>query len=163
MPKSTMPLPGKVAAQCAVLLKNEAGFLPLKKETRFALIGELAARPRYQGSGSSLVNPTRVESALDCCRQRGLNFAYCPGYSVHTDQSDDRLVEEACRAAAGADVAVVFAGLTDIYESEGFDREYMKLPANQNWLIERLARQPEPGCGSWRRTGRCPADRLRPS
>ncbi|HOL17427.1 MAG TPA: glycoside hydrolase family 3 C-terminal domain-containing protein, partial [Bacillota bacterium] len=132
-------LAGKVAAQCAVLFKNEAGLLPLKKQTRFALIGELAARPRYQGSGSSLVNPTRVESALDCCKQQGLNFEYCPGYRVHTEQTDTRLVEEACRAAAGADVAVVFAGLTDLYESEGFDREHMKLPANQNLLIERAA------------------------
>ncbi|HPZ65211.1 MAG TPA: glycoside hydrolase family 3 C-terminal domain-containing protein [Bacillota bacterium] len=130
----------KAAAQCAVLLKNENNILPLDRSTKLAVIGKLAEKPRYQGSGSSLINPTRLENALDEMKRRGLKFAYAPGYSHITDAPDEALIVEACRLAKEAEVVVVFAGLTDTYESEGFDREHLKLPANQDLLIQRLAR-----------------------
>ena len=129
-----------VAARCAVLLKNEGFILPLNKSAQFALIGELAVKPRYQGSGSSLINPTRLDNAHDCFKEQGLNFTYCPGYRAISDRPDETLIEEACARAGEARLAVIFAGLTDIYESEGFDREHLALPANQNELIDRVAR-----------------------
>lgn len=139
-PKAHHDLARKAAAQCAVLLKNEDAILPLDRSARVAIIGKLAARPRYQGSGSSLINPSRLESALDNLKERGLKLTYAQGYSHISDLPDRALIAEACAAAEGADRVIVFAGLTDICESEGFDRDHLELPANQNILIEELAR-----------------------
>ena len=126
-----------IAAECMVLLKNEGDLLPLSKQDSIAFIGEFAKTPRYQGGGSSHINSFKVVGALAAAQ--GLNVTYAPGYSVAEDAVDDALIAEAVAAAKTTKVAVVFAGLPDSYESEGYDRSHMRLPEAQNRLIEAVA------------------------
>ncbi|MBR5110384.1 MAG: glycoside hydrolase family 3 C-terminal domain-containing protein [Clostridia bacterium] len=128
---------GQVAADCMVLLKNEGDVLPLNKADAIAFIGEFAAKPRFQGGGSSHINSFKTTSAVEAAK--GLNVAYAPGYSVAKDEATDEMIAEAVKAAKAAKVAVVFAGLPDSYESEGYDRTHMQMPACQNKLIEAVA------------------------
>ncbi len=129
-------LSADIAAQCMVLLKNE-GVLPLDKTDKVAFIGEFAARPRFQGGGSSHINSFKTTSALEAAE--GLPVTYAQGYSVAKDEATDDMIAEAVAAAKAARTAVVFAGLPDSYESEGYDRTHMALPACQNKLIEAVA------------------------
>ncbi|MGI5156571.1 glycoside hydrolase family 3 C-terminal domain-containing protein [Microbispora sp. CA-102843] len=129
----------ELAAECAVLLKNEDGTLPLSAGARIAVIGEFAARPRFQGGGSSHVNATRVDAALDAIRAFTPDVAYAQGFSLDGSGDARELREAATEAAASADVAVVFAGLGELEESEGFDRETIDLPAAQVALIRAVA------------------------
>ncbi|MBB2744222.1 UNVERIFIED_ORG: beta-glucosidase [Microbispora rosea subsp. rosea] len=129
----------ELAAECAVLLKNEDGTLPLSAETRIAVIGEFAVRPRFQGGGSSHINATRVDAALDAIRALAPDVAYAQGFSLDGSGDARELREAAAEAAASADVAVVFAGLGEREESEGFDRETIDLPAVQVELIRAVA------------------------
>ncbi|WP_340681901.1 glycoside hydrolase family 3 C-terminal domain-containing protein [Amycolatopsis coloradensis] len=118
----------EVAAGCAVLLKNDRDTLPLTTRSAVAVIGEFAANPRFQGGGSSHVNPTRVDTALDAIRELGESVTYASG-----------LADNAVEVAREADVAVVFAGLSERDESEGFDRDTIGLPAAQVELIKAVA------------------------
>ena len=93
---------------------------------------------RYQGAGSSLIHPLQLDSAYNEMQARGLPMTYAQGYPLDSDQPDEALIAEACRAAAAAQVAVVFAGLPASYESEGFDRSHMDMPAAHNELIRRV-------------------------
>lgn len=127
----------EMAKECAVLLKNDNGVLPLKKEAKVAFIGAFAEKPRYQGSGSSHINSVSVPGALEAAK--GLNVVYARGYDPGSDRTDSVLLEEALEAAKAADAAVIFAGLTDVYESEGFDRRTLDMPQNQNELIAAVA------------------------
>jgi len=144
----------EAARESAVLLKNEGGILPLDAAVggAIAVIGEFARTPRFQGAGSSRVNPTRVDSALDSLRaalagKRGVLFA--PGFAIEADAGDteagdtgagdDALVAEAVAAASAADVAVVFLGLPPSQESEGYDREHIELPRNQTEVLAAVA------------------------
>lgn len=122
----------KLATECAVLLKND-GVLPLSKESKVAFIGEFADVPRYQGAGSSHINVPHAVGALEAAT--GLNVTYTRGYDTHETQPNEKLIAEAVSAAAKAEVAVIFAGLPDAFESEGCDRETMAMPENQNALI----------------------------
>lgn len=134
----------RVGAEGIVLLKNEDGVLPLAAGKKLALIGAFAKTPRYQGAGSSQVNPTRVDNAYDeIARLVGAeHLSFASGYDEEGNSSEARLAEAAA-AAAHADVAVVFAGLPDSYESEGFDRRSIELPPGHNRLIEAVgAAQP---------------------
>lgn len=124
-----------VAAECAVLLKNDGELLPLRKGGKVAFIGAFAETPRYQGNGSSFINAYRVESALEMSKGMA-DIIYAKGYELAVDSVDDALLEEAVQAAKGAEVAVLFAGLPNTYESEGFDRKHINLPPNQIALIE---------------------------
>ena len=124
------------AAESAVLLKNEDAILPLKKEAKIAVIGEFAKSPRYQGSGSSHINTCSVPGALDCFDMEYVQYAQ--GYDKRSSVTDGQLVAEAVEAAQQAEAAVIFAGLTDAYETEGADRENMDIPENQNYLIEEV-------------------------
>lgn len=128
----------KIAAESAVLLKNEGGLLPLAKEQKIAVLGELAQYPRYQGAGSSLINPTQVDSVLEELNKAEVEFEYSPGYSLERDTTDDKLLAQACQVAHAADVAVIFVGLTPRYESEGYDRSHLNLPPAHNELIARV-------------------------
>lgn len=125
------------AAECAVLLEND-GVLPLAEGQRIAYIGEFAAKPRYQGGGSSHINASRVVSAVDAASAKGRVFAYAKGFSAERDEMSEEELQEALRTASEADVAVVFAGLPDVFESESYDRSSMKLPECQNRLIEEV-------------------------
>lgn len=129
-------LSAQIAAECMVLLKNE-GVLPLSKEDDIAFIGEFAKKPRFQGGGSSHINSFKTTSAVEAAE--GLKVTYAQGYSVDKDEATDEMIAEAVAAAKAAKVAVVFAGLPDAYESEGYDRTHMAMPACQNKLIEAVA------------------------
>lgn len=126
----------KASEECAVLLKNE-GVLPLSKAQKVAFIGEFVSVPRYQGSGSSFINVPKLTSALDIAGEYGVTYA--KGYDSKKAVPDEGLVAEAVEAAKNAQVAVVFAGLPNSFESEGVDRDTMDMPENQNALIEAVA------------------------
>ena len=130
-------LAAKVAAESMVLLKND-GILPLKKQgEKIAFIGKFAQKPRYQGGGSSHINSFKVVSALDAVKDY-TEITYAQGYDVKEDVVDEALEAEAVKAAKEADVAVVFAGLPDAFESEGYDRTHMHMPECQNHLIQEI-------------------------
>ena len=130
-------LAAEIAADCMVLLKNEDALLPLSKTDEIAFIGEFAEKPRYQGGGSSHINSFKVTGALEA--SKGLKITYAQGYSAAADNATDEQIAEAVAAAKAAKAAVVFAGLPDVYESEGYDRIHMRLPDCQNRLIEAVA------------------------
>lgn len=124
----------QVAEESAVLLKNEDRVLPLKGISDVLFVGSMAKEIRYQGSGSSHINPWKLVSVMDACPDVTFVEGCCKDGS-----SDKKLLEEAENAAKYANKVVVFAGLTDIYESEGFDREHMRMPEGHVELIERMA------------------------
>ena len=127
----------RAAEESMVLLKNE-GVLPLDRNERILFVGEYAEKPRYQGGGSSHINSFRVSDALSAAQSYS-HIRYVKGFSGTADSYDEALAAEALEAAAGADRIVVFAGLPDSFESEGYDRTHMDLPACQNRLIAELA------------------------
>ena len=127
----------EVAADCMVLLKNEDGILPLNREDEIAFIGEFAEKPRFQGGGSSHINCFKTTGAVEAAK--GLKVTYARGYDVAADDAPEAMIAEAVDAAKKAKVAVVFAGLPDAYESEGYDRSHMRMPESQNRLIEAVA------------------------
>ena len=130
-------LAADVLCKSAVLLKND-GILPLGKNTgRVAIIGELAEKPRYQGGGSSVINPTRVTSFLAAMKAAGQPFVYAPGY--RGDATNPLLLDTAVQAAKQAERVVLFLGLPDNYECESFDREHLSLPPDQLRLIDAVA------------------------
>lgn len=131
----------KVASECMVLLKNEDNILPLKKSGRIAVIGKFAETPRYQGGGSSHVNPTRVDRPIDAIRISAQDaiMDYAPGFELENDTLCEDMLKEATSIAASADVAIIFAGLPDSYESEGYDRTHLDLPPNQNAVIKAIS------------------------
>ena len=133
----------KAAGESLVLLKNAGNLLPLevRKIKTIALIGAFSKTPRYQGAGSSQVNPTRVSTAYDELAKLlagDTAIRYASGYDEE-GTTTDQLIDEARLQAAGADVAVVFAGLPDSFESEGFDRASLAMPAGHNQLIEAVS------------------------
>ena len=125
----------QLAGECAVLMKNE-NLLPLKEGQKVAFIGEFADKPRYQGAGSSHINVPHPVSALEAA---GDAVIYVRGCDVHSDRTDEKLLKEAVKTAKDAEIAVIFAGLPDAFESEGADRDHMHLPDNQNELIKAVA------------------------
>ena len=134
-------LAAKAAEQCLVLLKNDDAILPLKTTQKAAFIGQYAQKPRYQGGGSSHINSFRVESALEAAAELipEASVTYARGFDDSVDTVDPVLIAEAAEAARAADIAVVFAGLPDSYESEGYDRTHLRMPMGQEMLIEAVA------------------------
>lgn len=130
----------EIAADSMVLLKNEDSILPLRKDAKIALIGEMARKPRYQGAGSSLINPNKLDNAFDTMLHDGISLVYSAGYDSSTDSPVIGLMQEAVECAKHVDVAVIFAGLTPDYESEGYDRTHIDLPASHNELIEAVSK-----------------------
>lgn len=125
------------AAQSAVLLKND-GVLPLNPDAKVAVIGAFARMPRYQGSGSSRINPKIIDNIWYRLEQRGVAAEYTDGCDPTTGDADERQLLEAETLAARSDVAVVVAGLPARYESEGFDRKLMVMPRGMRELIDRI-------------------------
>lgn len=127
----------EAAAQSAVLLKNN-GVLPLNPDAKVAVIGAFARMPRYQGSGSSRINPKIIDNIWYRLEQRGVAAEYADGYDPTTGDADEGQLREAESLAARSDVAVVVAGLPARYESEGFDRKLMVMPRGMRELIDRV-------------------------
>jgi beta-glucosidase len=128
----------KIESESIVLLKNDDNILPLKKTKKILFVGEFAEKPRFQGGGSSRINYYKTVSAVEVASCYA-NVSYVKGFGIYDKEKDVKLFEEAVIAAKEADAVVIFAGLSDADESEGFDREHMELNANQNELIERIA------------------------
>ena len=138
-PAAHHALAREAASQSAVLLKNDDKLLPLSAGTSVAILGAFAKSPRYQGAGSSKVQPLSIDSPYEELLKLGLDAGFAKGYREETDDSDEMLLQEACDLARGKDVVLIYAGLPDRYESEGFDRESLAMPQNQVTLIERVA------------------------
>lgn len=127
----------KTAAESAVLLQND-GTLPLKSGQKLAIIGAFAKIPRIQGGGSSHINCWKIDSALEAFETLNYDISYSQGYNTEEDKIEEILIEEAIKNAKNADVAVIFAGLPDAFEGEGYDRKHLDMPNCQNTLIERI-------------------------
>lgn len=131
----------QVASECMVLLKNEDRLLPLAKKGSISVIGAFATMPRFQGGGSSHVNPTKMENSLEEIEKKCAGSAtvlFAKGYDAQSDYTNEELIAEAKEVALGSDVAILFVGLPDRYESEGYDREHLNIPSNQVELIEAI-------------------------
>lgn len=129
----------QIARETFVLLKNENNTLPLNKNDKIAVIGSYAKKPRFQGGGSAHINCSKITSFLQSADENGLvNITYSEGFSPDKDIFDENLCKEAVNNAKSADIAVVFAGLPDIFESEGYDRKHMQMPECQIKVIEEV-------------------------
>lgn len=129
----------RAAADSAVLLKNEDRILPLAPGTKVALIGDFALTPRYQGAGSSVVNPTLMESMKEKIGGYDLKIVGISGGYQRTGEEDDSLKKEALELAQKADVVLYCFGLDELSESEGQDRSHMRIPKNQTELLNAIA------------------------
>ena len=126
-----------IAEESMVLLKNDEQILPLKASEKIAFIGGFAKKPRFQGGGSSHINCFKITNALDSVPSDA-QVTYAEGFPADKDLYDDALAAEAIKTAAAADKVVIFAGLPDSFESEGYDRSHMRLPECQNRLIAEI-------------------------
>lgn len=132
----------EVARESMVLLRNEDGILPLSKQGTVAIIGEFARKPRYQGGGSSHVNPTRLDDAfteMQSIAGDSVELLYAQGYELDSKGINETLLQEARETASQGEVAVLFLGLPDSYESEGYDRSHLLLPESHTALIAAVA------------------------
>ncbi|MCM3160786.1 glycoside hydrolase family 3 C-terminal domain-containing protein [Metabacillus litoralis] len=133
----------EVAAESMVLLKNEDKILPLKPGSHIAVIGDLAEHVRYQGGGSSHINPTKMDAPLqEIMKLAGdqSKVTFTRGYDVNIDVAEENeLLQDGIEKAQAADVVVLFVGLPERYESEGYDREHLHIPPNQIELIDSIA------------------------
>ena len=130
----------EIAKQCMVLLKNEDQILPLKERMKdVAIIGGFAAKPRFQGGGSSHINSKSVMTAVETMKRYG-DVAYAEGFSATEDIIETDKFKEAIETARNAKAVIIFAGLPDSFESESYDRKHMRLPDCQNQLIEEIAK-----------------------
>ena len=127
----------EIAEDCAVLMKND-GTLPLSADKKYFVVGELFEKMRYQGSGSSMINPTFLTTPKNAFDNAGVKYEYHKGYKENQIAADKTLIDEAVKCAEKYDTALAFIGLTDYVESEGCDRENMRLPENQLALIDAL-------------------------
>lgn len=130
-------LAAEIAEDCAVLLKND-GMLPLDKNDKLLIVGDLFDKMRYQGAGSSMINPTVLTTPQTAFDKQNVGYRFCKGYSENKLAPEDKLIAEAVAEAKSYDKILVFAGLTDYVESEGCDRADMQLPENQLAVIEAL-------------------------
>ena len=135
-------LAAKIEAESMVLLKNE-GVLPLPTQgKKIAFIGKFAEAPRFQGGGSSHINSFKITGALEAVKEVA-QVTYAQGYDIKEDVIDQDMLNQAVETAKEADVAVIFAGLPDAFESEGYDRSHMRMPQCQNALISEIAKVQE--------------------
>lgn len=116
----------RAAVNSTVLLKNEANILPLNPKEKILVVGELAQNPRYQGSGSSKIYPLNLVTAMEGLE--AAHYEFEPGYYITDNKNSDKLIEIAASRAVNFDKIVLFVGLTDTIESEGYDRSNMALP-----------------------------------
>ncbi|GIN12490.1 glycosyl hydrolase [Shouchella clausii] len=128
----------KVAEESIVLLKNDENILPLKFGKKVAVVGEFAQNARYQGAGSSIVNPTILDHTMDCFEESGIvSIGYEPGFERYGKKNQQK-IDQACQLAKKADVVLLYIGLDEATEADGLDRKNMKIPDNQIDLLEAL-------------------------
>jgi beta-glucosidase len=126
----------RIARESMVLLKNEVSLLPIRGSKNVAFIGKFAKEPRFQGGGSSHINASEVLSAMQAVRSVHGGVTYAQGYDTKEDVIMPELISEAVQAAKEASIAVLFLGLPDAFESEGYDRTHMRLPECQSALLD---------------------------
>ena len=129
----------EIALEGAVLMKND-GLLPLNENEKLLVVGELFEKARYQGAGSSMINPRSFSSAKTAFDVHNVSYMYLKGYKENESEPDESLIKEAVDASKEFDKVLLFIGLTDRFESEGVDRENIKLPQNQLALVDALAK-----------------------
>lgn len=131
----------RASAESIVLLKNEEEILPLEPQQKIAVIGDFAKIPRYQGYGSSVINPSRLDCAFDEMLKYAShpeNITYAVGYERTTSAICEELVRQACDVAKRSQVVILFLGLPESHETEGIDRSTLQLPENQDHLVRAL-------------------------
>lgn len=132
-------LAGEIAEDCAVLMKND-GVLPLAENKKILVVGDLFEKMRYQGAGSSMINPTKVTSPKTAFDSMRIPYVFKRGYAEDKLEPQKEFIADTITAAAKYETVLVFAGLTDYVESEGCDREDMRLPENQLAVIDALCK-----------------------
>ncbi len=138
--KKNLEIAKEVALESIVLLKNDDDILPLDKNKKIALIGNFAKNPRYQGAGSSKINPRFLSNIYDALKEKNIDFKYEDGYLKEELNANLDEINKACKIAKDSDVVIICAGLPDSYESEGFDRTKLEMPDSHNKLIEEVAK-----------------------
>ncbi len=128
----------KASANSAVLLKNVDRMLPINRNMSIAVVGQLAKHARYQGAGSSHIGATKIVSFTDALDAEGVKYEYADGYTLKGDGMDGGMLKKAAQVAKGKDVVLAFIGLTDAFESEGYDRTHLNMPEAHNTLINEL-------------------------
>lgn len=128
----------QAARESMVLLKNE-NILPLKRQTRVLVVGGFMEQMRYQGAGSSLIHPTKVDQVKDIMADYADVFDFAPGFTLEQQEDPFMLSDEAVSRASNADVVIYMFGLPDSYEAEGFDRSSLSIPNRQVDLLEKIA------------------------
>ncbi|MEG2935236.1 MAG: glycoside hydrolase family 3 C-terminal domain-containing protein, partial [Clostridium sp.] len=128
----------RVAEESIVLLKNDEDILPIKQNKKVAVIGNFAKEARYQGAGSSIVNPTILDHTLNCFEESGIvSIGFEEGFNRY-GKNDKKKIDKACELAKKADVVLLYIGLDEYVEVEGLDRTTMKIPNNQIELLNEL-------------------------
>ena len=135
-----------IALDSAVLMKNEDDILPLSKKEKVLVVGELFKVMRYQGAGSSCMNPFKLTTCKDAFDKQHVKYDYVEGYKENTDKIDELLEQEVINKAKYYDKVIFFGGLTELFESEGYDRDTLSLPANQLSLLEKLTKESKVVC-----------------
>ena len=130
-----------IALDSAVLMKNENNILPIKKEEKVLVVGELFSKMRYQGAGSSSMNPYKLVTSKDAFEKNKVKYEYVLGYKENTDEVNIKLEQEVLEKADNFDKIIFFGGLTELFESEGYDRETLSLPNNQLSLLNKLSKK----------------------
>lgn len=129
----------EIANECIVLLKNEEKILPLNKNKSIAVIGKFAIKPRYQGGGSSHISPYKVDTILEQFEKTEYDIKYTDGYTLVTDEIVEEYIKDAVNLAKESDIAILFVGLPDAYETEGIDRTHIKMPPSHIELINKVS------------------------
>ena len=137
--KEHAALARRAAAESMVLLKNSNRILPINTKKRIGVIGSMAVTPRYQGAGSSKINPYVLDNAAEGFREAGIHIDYSEGYLPGETEPNEMRIRRAEALAAECDTVIVFAGLPDSFESEGFDRDSLEIPNSHNELILRVS------------------------
>lgn len=130
----------KIAEKSIILLKNEDNILPINKEDKVLLVGDMAKYPRFQGAGSATTMPEKIYNTLDSFKNMKIKFDYLQGYERIPSKKDNKLLKQVCKKAKDAKVIVIYAGLTENYETEGMDRKNLQIPLNQVKLIEEVSK-----------------------
>lgn len=130
----------KAAASSIVLLKNEENILPLAPKSKLAFIGDFVKTPRYQGAGSSVVNPTKLDNTFDCLKEYGFDTVSFEQGFERNGKKNQKLIDKACLAAREAETVILYLGLDETSEVEGLDRTTLSIPQNQIDLLEAVAK-----------------------